>query len=139
LFFHPSAADATGTFTGTRVDAVTEDANVPDGVLVVDEESKKFKPSGQTKTITPIATLANGATAEKLLTKARGVQLTQKPPTQNCVDWTSLAVNAMGGRTRGSLTAAQIATFQAVYNADKDAVRTRTACNFACQPVPANE
>ncbi|TDL18210.1 hypothetical protein BD410DRAFT_843049 [Rickenella mellea] len=131
LFFH-STTNNGGSFQGTIVDAIIEDRETPNAVLKTEkEEDKSFAPvsiRSRTDTITPLATVANGPAAQALVDKAFDVKLTQQPPTQNCVDWTNLAMQALSGDISS-------AVFQPIFDADNGSVRAKTACNFACRAV----
>ncbi|TDL26166.1 hypothetical protein BD410DRAFT_836821 [Rickenella mellea] len=136
LFFHPSAPSDDGSFTGTRVDAEIVNANFPNAVLGTSvTQDKRFEPrdtAARTDTITTPATVANGAAAQKLVNKAGAVRLTQQPPTQNCVDFTHLAMQALSTVSRG-FTAISADMFQPIFSADEEGVRERTDCNFTCR------
>ncbi|TDL15937.1 hypothetical protein BD410DRAFT_844770 [Rickenella mellea] len=128
LFFHPTQPGALNFFQGTMIDAVIGGA-IKNAVLTTDTQTRRFRPQNgatRTDTITALATVANGAAAQALVDKASAVQLTQQPPTQNCVDWTNLAMQALSGDITSNV-------FQPIFAAENAGVRDRTACNFACR------
>jgi hypothetical protein len=120
------------------VDATIADGKHPEEKLVVDVRGDMKAKSGQTQSTNTnqvefLGEIGGADIANKMIDRIKTIELTKKPPLQNCVDFTKLAVDELSGM----LKADAVAAFTKLFDDNAETVREKTACNFC--PVKGDE